>query len=63
MPSNGEMISTVACVEEQRAFRSFALCMKTADRTVVTHEVHASIHPLEVLQADVNDAVVEVFTT
>ena len=51
------------CGGRQRAFRSLALRTKTADRTVVTHEVLAAIFPLEVLQAEVNDAVVEVITT
>ena len=63
MPSNGELISTVACVEEHRAFRSFALCTTTADRMVDTHDVSSSICSLEVLQAEVNVAVVEVLTT
>ena len=51
------------CRGRRRGVRSFALCIKIAERTVVTPGGPCLASSAEVLPAYVNDAVVEVLTT
>ena len=63
MPSNKESISMVACVKTQSALGALALSAQASDGMLVACHVLATILSLEVLDAEIHNSVVEVFTT
>merc|ERR1719443_1762907 len=63
MPSKRESISMVACVDEESVRLARSHCPQTPDSAIVASQVLATILPLEVLDAEVDNTIVKVLAS